>query len=118
MVCSGFYGTACELNLRGTTYSKGGANMGMARGDKKKLLVVASALAATLSVLPASADPSPYDWAAALPRCDTSRPAVAHHADQQVLASQPTDGPVPCGMLTGWPTVETMIEVTNENAVI
>ena len=92
--------------------------MGMATGDMKKLLIVASALAATLSVLPASADPSPYDWAAALPGCDTSRPAVAHHADQQVLASQPTDGPVACGMLTGWPTVETMIEVTNENAVI
>ena len=60
---------------------------------------------------------SPYDWAANLPGCHVSAPAVAHHAGQAVLQPQPTDGPVPCGTLTGWPAVENKIEVTNDNTV-
>src|SRR6266404_977089 len=86
----------------------------------KKLWVVASALAVTLFVLTAvraSADPA-HDWAAGLPGCDPSRPAVAHYAGGVPLVPQPTNGPVPCGRLTGWPTVENRIEVTNDNTVI
>src|SRR6267142_429133 len=86
----------------------------------KKLWVVASALAVTLFVLTAvraSADPA-HDWAAGLPGCDPSRPAVAHYAGGVPLVPQPTNGPVPCGVLTGRPTVENRIEVTNDNTVI
>src|SRR5882724_6458497 len=85
----------------------------------EKLWVVASAWAVTLCVLtavPASA--GPYDWAAGLPGCDPSRPAVAHRAGQQVLVHQPRNGPVPCGVLTGKATNENRIEVTNAGTVI
>ena len=82
-------------------------------------LVAASAALGTLVFLfPTSAGATTYTWAEGLPGCDTSRPAVAHHADQQVLPDQPKDGPVPCGTLTGWPTVENRIEVTNAGAII
>ena len=95
------------LNLRG-------GPMGMV---SKTLIAVAALM---LSALPAlrSAHASPYSWAQGLPGCDPSRPAVAHHANQQVLPHQPQDGPVPCGVLTGWPAVENRIEVTNTEAVI
>ena len=86
----------------------------------RKALVLASAAVVLLGGITAvrsRAEESPYKWAAGLPGCDISRPAVAHHPDQQVLASQPANGPVPCGMLTGWPTVENKIEVTNGGAV-
>jgi hypothetical protein len=88
-----------------------------------KRLSVVAASAAMLSVMAAAgagadASTSPYGWAAGLPGCDTSRPAVAHLANQQVLSPQPTDGPVPCGMLTSFPTMENRIEVTNTNTVI
>src|SRR5438132_4355624 len=76
------------------------------------------ALLLGLSAVQSNAGPAPHEWAAALPGCDPSRPAVAHHADQQVLAHQPANGPVPCGLLTAWPTVETRVEVTNDNVVI
>jgi hypothetical protein len=83
----------------------------------KKALVVASTLVATLSVLATvRATAGTYDWAAGLPGCDPSRPAVAHQ-DGTVLAPQPKDGPVPCGMTTGWPSIENRIEVTNTNTV-
>jgi hypothetical protein len=80
-------------------------------------LVIAAAVAALVSgILGGAKGATPsYGWAAALPGCHTSAPAVAHHAGQQVLASQPTDGPVPCGVLTGFPAVENRIEVTNAN---
>jgi hypothetical protein len=86
----------------------------------KKLLRIAAALAAIASVLitVGAKASSPYDWAAGLAGCDTSRPAVAHHANQQVLSPQPENGPVPCGMLTSFPTMENRIEVTNTNTVI
>ena len=82
--------------------------------------MVASALAVALTVATAvqSQADSPYRWAAGLPGCAPSRPAVAHRAGQQALVDQPRNGPVPCGMLTGWPTVENKIEVTNAGAVI
>ena len=60
---------------------------------------------------------APTNWAANLPGCHADNPAVGHHANQEVLGDQ-SNGPVPCGMLTGWPTVETRVEVTNDNAVI
>jgi len=86
---------------------------------RKRLLAIAAALAAASpAVTTAAKGTSPYAWAAALPGCHADHPAVAHHADQQVLVDQPQDGPVPCGMLTGWPTVENKIEVTNDGAVI
>ena len=86
----------------------------------RKLQLVAIALVLVLFGVTAarSRANAPPGWAAGLPGCDTSRPAVAHHADQQVLAQQPADGPIPCGMLTAWPTVETRVEVTNDNVVI
>ena len=87
----------------------------------RKTLVIAVALAVLLSMLTAArsnAGPSAYTWAAGLPGCDASRPAVAHTAGQQLLSPQPKDGPVPCGMLTGWPAGENRIEVTNTGAVI
>ena len=82
-----------------------------------KLGVVVALVGATLFGVGARAD-APHDWAAGLQGCDPSRPAVAHHADQQVLANQPTSAPVPCGMLTGWPTAENRIEVTNNGTLI
>ena len=82
--------------------------------------MVAAALAALAFVVVGvqAAPPLPHSWATGLPGCNPSAPAVAHHADQQVLAVQPTDGPVPCGVLTGFPTVETRIEVKNDNQVV
>jgi hypothetical protein len=77
------------------------------------LLAVVPPVAAT-----ALTGPGPHDWASGLPGCAPTRPAVAHYAGQHVLGSQPTNGPVPCGMKTGFPTVETRVEVTNDNAVI
>jgi len=94
------------------------ANMDTATGNPR-LWLVASAVAATLCVLtavPASA--GPYDWAAGLPGCHPTQPAVAHNANGVLLAPQPTTGPVPCGMLTGWATIENRIAVTNDNTVI
>src|SRR5438128_1360638 len=94
--------------------------MGLAKRDTKQLWVVASALAVALCVLTAvsaSADPA-HDWAAGLPGCDPSRPAVAHNANGVMLVPQPTNGPVPCGMLTGHATIENRVEVTNDNTVI
>ena len=84
----------------------------------RRLWGLIGVLAAVVTVVHASAKPSPYGWAMGLPGCDLSRPAVAHHGNQAVVSPQPTNGPVPCGMLTGWPTVETRIEVTNDNVVI
>src|SRR2546425_102394 len=103
--------------------SGGRPNMSSASGNVKQLWVGASAFAATLCVLTAvSASAGPFDWAAGLPGCDPSRPAVAHHAKigavDQVLVPQPTNGPVPCGVLTGWATNENRIEVTNDGTVI
>src|SRR6266705_387620 len=93
--------------------------MAIARADTRKLWVAASALAVTLCVLAtmrASADPA-HDWAAGLPGCDPTRPAVAHHAGGPALDPQPTNGPVPCGVLNGWPIIETRIEVTDHAVV-
>jgi hypothetical protein len=87
----------------------------------RKVLLLTSALMMSLGVITAvqsHADPSTYSWAAGLPGCDTSRPAIAHHADRQVLPDQPVDGPVPCGTPTGMPSMENRIEVTNDNTVI
>jgi hypothetical protein len=86
---------------------------------RNKLVVFVAALAAVapaVTNVAAKASPSAA-WAAGLPGCHADNPAVGHHAGQQVLADQ-SGGPVPCGMLTGWPTVETRVEVTNDNAVI
>ena len=85
-----------------------------------RMLVIAAALATALTVATAvqSRADAPHSWADGLPGCDASRPAIAHNADQRVLVDQPQNGPVPCGMLTGWPTVENKIEVTNQGAVI
>jgi hypothetical protein len=92
--------------------------MAIARRDTRKLWLVASAFAATLCVLTAvRASAGPYDWAAGLPGCDRSRPAVAHYAGGVPLNPQPTNGPVPCGVLNGWPSIETRIEVTNRAVV-
>src|SRR4051794_30283019 len=91
------------------------------RGRVTLALVVSAALAAGLAtVAPTarSAPPPPYAWSVGMPGCDRSRPAVAHHAAQQVLSPQPTNGPVPCGVLTGWPAVENRIEVTNDGTVV
>jgi hypothetical protein len=87
---------------------------------KKRLLVIATALVAIAAVLTTvrAKAASPYDWAAGLAGCDSSRPAVAHHGNQQVLSPQPQKGPVPCGTLTSFPTMENRIEVTNTNTVI
>jgi hypothetical protein len=57
-------------------------------------------------------------WASGLAGCDPAHPAVAHHADQHLLSPQPSNGPVPCGISTGWPTVENKIEVTNSGTLI
>src|SRR6266550_6644893 len=94
--------------------------MGGLRVRSRKLLVIAAVLVTLVSVVigARAATPLPYSWATGLPGCNTSAPAVAHHADQRVLAAQPTDGPVPCGVRTGFPTVETRIEVTNANQVV
>src|SRR3954453_1112330 len=87
-----------------------------------RVLVAACLLAVTASGVTAMASKADvatsHNWAAGKPGCDPSRPAVAHHADGQVLANQPSDGPVPCGVSTGLPTMENRIEVTNNNAVI
>ena len=92
--------------------------MSTTRRDTKQLWVVASAFAATLCVLTAvSASAGPYDWAAGLPGCDPTRPAVAHYAGGVALVPQPTNGAVPCGVLSGWPIIETRIEVTSQAVV-
>lgn len=52
------------------------------------------------------------------PGCDPSRPAVAHHAGGVVLAPQPADGPVPCGVSTGFPGGETRIETGTCGAIL
>jgi hypothetical protein len=44
------------------------------------------------------------------PGCDPSRPAIAHYASGVVLDPQPANGPVPCGVYTGFPGGETRIE--------
>jgi hypothetical protein len=62
--------------------------------------------------------PSPYAWASRLPGCHTSHPAVAHYGNRKLLRPQPKNGPVPCGVLTGWPSVETRLVVTNRGTVI
>jgi hypothetical protein len=80
------------------------------------------ALPAALTVLvpvAALSLPGPANsWAAGLPGCDPSRPAVAHNAGQHTLSPQPANAPVPCGMLTGWPAVENRVEVTNGGTVV
>jgi hypothetical protein len=89
----------------------------------KKPLVVAGALAATLSVLTAARataqtlwtdDPVP-SWAQDLPGC---RGAAVAHQDGEILSPQPTDGPAACGMTTGVPAVENRIEVTDDGVLI
>ncbi|MGH9896059.1 MAG: sialidase family protein, partial [bacterium] len=86
----------------------------------RKPSLVAVALVATLSVLGASAE-AQYDWVKDLPGggagCDPSRPAVAHHADQQVLPQQPANGPVPCGTSNTYMAVEPRIEVTKDAVI-
>ena len=44
------------------------------------------------------------------PGCDPSRPAVAHHAGGVALDPQPANGPIACGVYTGFPGGETRIE--------
>src|SRR5258706_6562325 len=44
------------------------------------------------------------------PGCDPSRPAVAHYAGGVVLDPQPANGPIACGVYTGFPGGETRIE--------
>jgi hypothetical protein len=44
------------------------------------------------------------------PGCDPSRPAVAHYAGGAVLDPQPANGPIACGVYTGFPGGETRIE--------
>lgn len=57
--------------------------------------------------------------AVALPKgCDPARPAVAHHAGGKALAEQPADGPIPCGVTTGFGGAETRIRVTKSGALI
>src|SRR6185503_9957704 len=93
---------------------EGGSDMG-----EDNRWVMASALALLLGVLTgAQASAGPFDWAAGLPGCDPSRPAVAHSAGGVPLVPQPTNGPVPCGVLTGKATVENRIEITNDGTVI
>jgi len=93
--------------------------MNLAKRDTQQWWVVASVLALTLGVLTAvSASAGPYDWAAGLPGCHPGQPAVAHYAGGVALVPQPTNGPVPCGVLTGAATVENRIEVTNDGTVI
>jgi len=55
---------------------------------------------------------------AVAPGCQPSRPAVAHHADAQVLSQQPPGGPVPCGVYTGFAGSEGKIEVTTTGALM
>ena len=76
------------------------------------------AVTAALTAAPSRADGGGANWASGLPGCAPDRPAVAHHAGQDVLAPQPDDGPVPCGVLTGWPAAESRIEVTDKNTLI
>jgi hypothetical protein len=85
----------------------------------RRQLAIGVAAVAMLGMVPVfgARASAPTNWAANLPGCHADSPAVGHHANQQVLADQ-RNGPVPCGMLTGWPTVETRVEVTNDNAVI
>src|SRR6185503_12180160 len=44
------------------------------------------------------------------PGCDPTRPAVAHYAGGVVLDPQPANGPIACGVYTGFPGGETRIE--------
>jgi hypothetical protein len=89
----------------------------MASRRQLGIVVASVAMLGIVPVFGAAKASAPTDWAANLPGCHADNPAVGHHANQQVLADQ-SNGPVPCGMRTGWPTVETRVEVTNDNAVI
>jgi len=101
------------------THEGGGREMA-ARIRSRKVLVVAAACSAIFSlIITAGARAgSPYDWAANLPGCHVTSPAVAHYANQVRLDPQPTNGPVPCGVLTGYPSVEQKIVVTNDNTLV
>ena len=88
---------------------------GTSRNGVAPAIAVAAVLC-LLSAVPASA--GPYDWAAGLPGCDPSRPAVAHNAGGVPLVPQPANGPVPCGVLTGKATIENRIEITNDGTII
>src|SRR4051812_31384610 len=88
--------------------------------SRHRMIMAASAATALLvpAAMALSLTNDAYKWAAGLPGCDPSRPAVAHHADQHILAIQPTNGPVPCGVSTGYPAVENKVEVTNNGTVL
>src|SRR4051794_25105939 len=92
---------------------------GQAMGFRRRVMVAVPAVLTVLVPVAAFSFPGKSNsWAAGLPGCDPSHPAVAHHADQHVLNPQPTNGPVPCGVSTGWPTVENKVEVTNNGTVL
>jgi len=50
--------------------------------------------------------------------CQGLLPAVAHHANQQVIRRHLGARPTVCGGSTGWPAVENRIEVTNDGTVL
>ncbi|HUC35843.1 MAG TPA: sialidase family protein [Acidimicrobiales bacterium] len=91
-----------------------------ARVRSRKVLVVAAASSAIFSliIMAGARASTPYDWAANMPGCDINTPAVAHYANQVLLEPQPTDGPVPCGVPTGYPTVEQKLVVTKDNTLL
>ena len=61
----------------------------------------------------------PARGAAALaPGCAPARPAVAHYAGGAILHPQPSGGPIPCGVSTGFPGGETRIGVDNDGAAL
>src|SRR5882724_4993632 len=88
-------------------------------GFRRRMMVaVPAALTVVVPIAAYSITGPTNSWAAGLAGCDRSHPAVAHHADQQVLSPQPSNPPVPCGVSTGWPTVENKIEVTNSGTLM
>ena len=54
---------------------------------------------------------------AAGPGCDETRPAIAHHAEAEVLDPQPANAPIPCMTITGNAIEAATIGVTRTNTV-
>ncbi|MFL6240171.1 MAG: sialidase family protein [Actinomycetes bacterium] len=76
---------------------------------RRPILALACGAAAAALVIPALASSPGVRGARAPIACDSSRPAVAHHASQVVLAQQPRLRPVPCGGTTGYASAESHI---------
>jgi hypothetical protein len=81
----------------------------------RTVAVAAAALAAMVGLPVAAAGPPGLSHGTG---CDTTRKAVAHHANGVLLNPQPSGAPVPCAVTTGYGGSETRIAVTSDGTLV